>query len=49
MQIKLEPATGASLSPNTKDAVTQVLRISNSMHGQVKYMLNLEQHEGCVL
>ena len=38
----LEPATGTSLPPNKTGAVTQVLRLTNSMHGTKPLMIKMK-------
>lgn len=39
MQLQLEPATSGILSANSSNLVTQVIKLTNNMHGQVTVIL----------
>jgi hypothetical protein len=39
MQLQLEPATGGSLPANSSNSVTQLIRLTNNMHGKVPVVL----------
>eukprot|EP00242_Pyramimonas_sp_CCMP2087_P004838 CAMPEP_0198217200 /NCGR_PEP_ID=MMETSP1445-20131203/62199_1 /TAXON_ID=36898 /ORGANISM="Pyramimonas sp., Strain CCMP2087" /LENGTH=91 /DNA_ID=CAMNT_0043893781 /DNA_START=17 /DNA_END=292 /DNA_ORIENTATION=+ len=42
MQLRLLPATGASLAPYGGNQVTQQIQVSNSMHGQKPLVMRLK-------
>ncbi|KAG0565630.1 hypothetical protein KC19_7G002600 [Ceratodon purpureus] len=42
MQLQLEPATSGSLSANSSNSVTQVIRLTNNMHGKKALVMKLK-------
>jgi len=41
MQLRLDPASGSTLAPGGAAPVTQVLHVTNSMHGQKALVMRL--------